>query len=694
MHPEHWLDFGAIPSIPPAEFVGAGLWQLNKGLSDPYKSLLKLLLTRHYASQYPRIRPLCWDLKDQVHRGLVDIESNDAYLLMLTRLTAQLQSEGSDVRIQLARRAFYYKARLPMSELSSAQQNSWRARVMRQLCTGWGWSEHDFYELDQRPHWTPVRIARERNALISEMLSSYRFLAGFSQKYAPRLHISKEDLQVLGNRLFAAFDTRPGKIISINPGISPSLGQETLSLNLRKHVWQLIPGPFRRQETDPARDQVLKQSPSLVELLCFARMNDLLQHHSRIALYPQHNPLSTYELKEVLQVIRSLQPYAPQPEDFRRPARPLQWHLMVNVGVDPQHQLSRRGMQKISNRDDALGYSAARENLIHTIDLVSINSWGEWLVERFSGEAAMLQCLQHMLQYLPQLKHFDWPAMNVHCHCATRASAIRIRVEQLLADVLRHFSEQPRSPYLIEAAETYYLLENSRAGVQLRIAESPMKLLALLQRPLSQFTPYILDRAALHSSPLRLIFDKSRSGLWQLFYWRKDERVYFYFLDEKGALLHQQWPDSGNSSHWLLPLVRFLRQLDQRWQQQTGRTQARKLMVFELRRKAQSYEFEMVRRRLPELSAQSASIDLRAVLDAQQQPTLYCNNLEFSPWQFGPDLYREVVAEIRKLRSQHEEYPLCLSDVLVPDSVSIIEHLQVKQRLENRLNQALADDNL
>lgn len=697
VHADHWLDFGAIPSIPPAEFVGAGLWQLNKGLSDPYKSLLKLLLTRHYASQYPRIRPLCWDLKDQVHQGLVDVESNDAYLLMLTRLTAQLQSEGSDVRIQLARRAFYYKARLPMSELSSAQQNSWRTGVMRKLCAGWGWSEHDFYELDQRPQWSPVRIARERNALISEMLSSYRFLAGFSQKYAPRLHISKGDLQVLGNRLYAAFDTRPGKIISINPGISPSLGQEKLSLNLRKNVWQLIPGQFRRNEADPGaapdREQVLKQSPSLVELLCFARFNELLQSHTRIALYPQYNPLSTYELKEVLQVIRSLQPYQPQAEDFRHPARPLQWHLMVNVGVDPQHQLSRRGMQKISNRDDALGYSAARENLILTIDLVSINSWGEWLVERFSGDAAMLQCLQHMLQYLPQVKQFGWPAMNIQCHCATRSSAIRIRVEQLLDDVLNHFSAQPRSPYLIEAAETYYLLENSREGVQLRIADSPMKLLALLQRPLTHFTPYILDRAALHSSPLRLIFEQSRSGLWQLFYWRKDGRLFFYFLDEKGALLHQQWPDTGNSGQWLLPLVRFLRQLDQRWQQQSGRVQPRKLMLYELRRKPQSYEFEMVRRRLPELAEQSASIDLRAVLDAQQQPTLYCNNLEYSAWQFGGDLYREVAAEVRRLRSSHEAYPLCLSDIVLPDSFSIIEHLQVKQRLENRLNQAVNDSN-
>ena len=33
-------------------------------------------------------------------------------------------------------------------------------------------------------------------------------------------------------------------------------------------------------------------------------------------------------------------------------------------------------MQKISNRDDALGFSAARENLVLTIDLVTLNNWG------------------------------------------------------------------------------------------------------------------------------------------------------------------------------------------------------------------------------------------------------------------------------------------------------------------------------
>lgn len=690
---DHWLDFGAMPGIPPSEFVGAGLWQLNKGLKDPYKSLLKLLITRHYAGQYPNIRPLCWDLKDQVHRGQMDAESNDAYLLMLSRLTRQLQQEGNSERVQLARRAFYYKAGIPLSELSRNQRNSWRAQTMLNLCHSWGWHDEQLQELDQRPHWSPLRIARERNALISEMLGSYRFLAAFSQKYAPRLHISRADMQTLGNRLHAAFDTRPGKIIDINPGISPAIGQERLALNRHRDTWQLIPGVFYRSD-DGMREQqqVLKQSPSLVELLCFARCNGLLENYTRMAVYPTHNPLSQYELKEVTQVIRALKPYKPENADFMQPARPLSWHLLVNVGVDPQYELSRRGMQKISNRDDALGYSAARENLVLTIDLVSINSWGEWLVERFTGDAAMLQCLQNILQYLPIARTNGWPPLSVHCYCASRASAIRLRVEQLLEDVQQHFIRQPKAPYLIEAADSWYLLENSRKGIRLRIADSPLKLLALLARPATQFIGYTLDRTALLSSPLRHIFAQAKPGLWQLFYWRKEGRLYFYFLDEKGALLHQQWPDSAQGSqHWLLPQLRFLRQADQRWQVHDGRTQLRKIMLYELRRKAQTYDFELIRRKIPDLPEQNSTIDLRAVLDSHQQATLYCDGMEFSPWQYGSELYREVVNEVLQRRGSHEHYPLFLSDVELPDSQNMIEHLQIKQRLENRLMQALKD---
>lgn len=685
---EQWLNFGAIADIPPAEFVGAGLWQLHKGLSDPYKSLLKLLLTRHYASQYPKSRPLCWDLKNQVHQGMADAQSNDAYLLLLKRISEQVQQDGNLERVQLIRRAFYYKAQLPMSGLSLNQRNSWRNSAMAALCTQWGWDHSTYQELDERPHWSPLRIAQERNALISEMLSSYRFLTGFSQQYVPKLHISHQDMRSLGNRLYAAFDNRPGKIVNINPGISPSLAQDILTLNLVGGVWQLIPGLW--QPSSGLAAEVLKQSPSFVELLCFARLNGLLQSHTRIMLYPTHNPMSAFEQKEVLQVIRELEPPSASQIDFLQAARPLQWHLFVNVGVDPQHHLSRRGMQKLSSRDDALGFSATRDNLVMTLDLLSLNSWGEWHVERFSGDQALLHCMQHQLQHLTFAREHGWPVLQVHCHCASRASAIRHRVEQVMQDVLPHFLNKPRSPYVLEVAEAYYSFENTRQGIQLRVADSPAKLLALLQRQFSHYVHYTLDRSALINSPIRLILEQSRAGVWQIFYWLRDDRLYFYFLDEKGALLHQQWASralDNNLTPWLLPMLRFLRQVDLRWQRLSERNQPRKVALFELFRKTNSYEFDMVRRRLPELAAQSSSIDLRVVV-IEQQATLYCNGEEFSAWQHGDGLYSAVIQKVLSMRQSHHDYPLWLNDVELKDDHRIIEHLQTKLRLENRLLQA------
>ncbi|ASP38166.1 hypothetical protein CHH28_05465 [Bacterioplanes sanyensis] len=690
IHPEQWLDFGAIPSIPISEFVGAGLWQLNKGLHAPYKALLKLLLNRHYASQYPNIRPLCWDLKDLVHDGNSDAGDCDAYILMLRRISDQLAQEGNQQRIELVRRAFYFKTQLRLTQLSRQQSDSWRSHTLRQLTDAWGWNRFQLEDLDQREQWWPTRVAQERHALISEMLSSYRLIANFSQKHSHRIRVSRRDMRLLGNRLYAEFDARPGKIININPGIVSSLGQETLHLNLcnedqEQQRWQLVVGDWKDDQIRP--EQILKQSPSLIELLCFAQFNGLFTPHTRIRLHPSDNSLNQYQVQELLQRVRALEHQSPSSTELQQAARPINWQLFVNVAVDPQQQLSRRGMQKVSNRDDALGYSSAHDNLILTVDLLTINSWGEWHVNRFTGSVALLDCLQHVLQWLPFAREHGWPEMLSHSLSQTHAGAIAIRVEQLLHDVLQHFLQQPRSPYLIEVAEQYCLLEYQSDGPKLLKADNARHLLHILQRPREQYTAYVFDRAALPGSPLRNIFEHSRSGVWQLFYWHQKQTMYLYFLDERGALLHRT-VTASTQQHPVLPVLRFLRQLDQRWQleQQRG---GRKLLLSELKRQANSYEFELKRKRLPEVAEQTANIDLRAVIDEQQQPTLYCNNEEFSIWQYGDDLYLAVAAAVLKLRTPGSDYPCYLTDVELADNGRVIDHLEAKFRIEQQLNQAL-----
>ncbi len=682
----HWINFGAVATIPAAEFVGAGLWQLNKGLKNPYKSLLKLLLTQHYASQYPNIRPLCWDLKETVHSGNINPLECDGYLLMLKRVSAQVAAEHDNKRLELLRRAFYFKAQLPLTKASQGQKRQWRYQELEQIIKSWQWSEVQLRHLDHRDEWQIHEVQAERNALVNEMLTSYRYLAAFSDKYAKKIHINRQDLTLLGNQLYAIYDAKPGKILTLNPNITANLEQQKISFVLSEQKrWQMISGAYNKEMDQ----RIIKQSASLIELLCYAHFNGLLNNHTNYAIFPDENAVNKYELHELLQVIRSLElPKQIDAANFLRPSYPVQWRLFINTGIDPLHQFTRRGLQKLSNRDDALGFSALKENLIQSIDLFSINSWGEWRVQRFQGKNALIDCLYYLLQHVSFARKFSWPDYQCHCFCASRAKAISLRVSQILGDLTQHVLDQPKTDYILEAGKNYYIWQQDKSGIKLLQADSVAKFLALLVRPRQHYGHYKLDINALRGSPLKPIFEHAKPGAWQIFFWRKDNHYFWYLLDERGALLHQQ-QKANSDSEVLIPIIRFLRQVDQRMQGRLVRQRARPLFMFELKRNNESAEFERIPRRLPPLQEQSSQIQLNAILDDQQQVNIYCNGEEFSIWQWGDQLYKKVAQTILDMRTEKEIYSVYLTDLTLDSDESIIQHIKCKQVIEKELNHAL-----
>jgi adenylate cyclase class 1 len=686
IHDVHWINFGSIPTIPAAEFVGAGLWQLNKGLKNPYKSLLKLLLTQHYASQYPDIRPLCWDLKDAVHSGDTEPLTCDSYLLMLNRVSDHVAAEFDDKRLELLRRAFYFKADLPLTKATQGQKRQWRYQELQQIVDAWQWTYPRIAHLDNRNEWLVHEVQTERNALVNEMLTSYRYLASFSEQYATKIRINRQDLTLLGNQLYAIYDAKPGKILTINPNIAPDLVQDKISLVLSpENRWQLISGTYNKE----GNNRNIKQSPSLIELLCYAHFNGLISHHTNYAIYPENNLLTIYELKELIQVVRQI----PLPKDvdtnnFLHPSSPAQWQIFINAGIDPMYKFTRQGMQKLSSRGDALVYSALKENLVQSIDLLTINSWGEWQVQRFKGENTIVDSLYYLLQYIPLARKQGWPEYLCHCFCASRAQAISARVHQVISDLTQHTLAHPKVDYILEAGKNYYVWQQDRNGINLQQADSVAKFLTILARPREHYGHYALDINALSGSPLKAIFQNAKPDTWQLYFWHKEDSYFWYLLDEQGILLHQQQKASSNTEV-LMPIIRFLRQVDQRMQGRLIRANARPILLFELVRNKETTEFDPLPRRLPPLQQQASRIQLNAILDDQHQVNIYCNGEEFSIWEWGSELYTQVAKTILSMRSDNENYPVYLTDLALHSDESIIQHIKYKQGIEKDLNHAL-----
>lgn len=701
------LDLGHLAHVPPGEYVGAGLWQLFKGIDSPHKSLLKLLLTEVYASEHPTVRCLSLDYKQAVFANRLDLDELDPYVMVYRRIERYLQQRGETARLELVRRSLYLKVNKKLSGLGNARASGWQRRLLQRLADEWGWDERQLALLDSRSQWKVAQVAVERRELVAELNHSYRFLGQFAQHLSASSRADQRDLNVLGRRLYAAFERRAGKIEVINPGIAPDLAEDTLTLvqspNRKEpgsHHWGLYNGNLGVHEWE--HFSPIKRCRELLELLTWAHRNGVIDSSTRLALHPGASELSEFELFNLL---GSLQQSIPLPLPPVSEARLLQPSvadeilLLVNVGVDPLRHHRDLNILMTTERTDSLSYAGVRENLVLTVDQVTLNSWNEVLVQRFDGEHALLRCLRDYLNSLGQRSHR--PRLRVRCFCHNRAQAITQRVEDLFITAQRLLDQGLGHRYLVQVAQYTHVLELLPSQVALTTLADHDAVLDHLGQARTRYSPLHLDPQALQDHDLPLLLEQAVPGCIQVFYRLLDGWADLYVLDEHNALWQQRLP-LHDENHLLLPLQRFLRSVVMRHDArlaldslQQGSLDIRYAQLLPSGPgKARSIE----PRALPHAGVDQPYYEVQAILQAGAQGevhvTLYCDQQEFSELEHGDQLYETVARQILGRRRSAGHYrcyitDLDLSELLDDEQGSTLLYLRYKRELEHALNQGL-----
>ena len=701
------LDLGSLAQIPPGEYVGAGLWQLFKGIDSPYKSLLKLLLTEVYASEHPTVRCLSLDYKQAVFANHLNLDELDPYVMVYRRIERYLQQRGETARLELVRRSLYLKVNKKLSGLDRTRSSGWQRQLLQRLTDEWGWDERQLAMLDSRSQWKVRQVAVERRELVAELNHSYRFLGQFAQSQDANSRADQRDLNVLGRRLYAAFERRAGKIEVINPGIAPDIAEDTLTLvqspNRKEpgsHHWGLYNGNLGVHEWE--HFSPIKRCRELLELLTWAHRNGVIDSSTRLALHPGDSDLSEFELFNLL---GSLQQSIPLPLDSVSEERLLQPSvadeilLLVNVGVDPLRQHRDLNILMTTERTDSLSYAGVRENLVLTLDQITRNSWNEVLVQRYDGEHALLRCLRDFLNSLGQRS--QRPQVKVRCFCHNRAQAISQRVEEIFDTAQRLLDQGLNHRYLLQVAQYTHVLELLPGQVSLATMAEHDAVLDHLGEVRSRYSPLHLDGNALQDYDLPLLLEQGRRNCIQVFYRLLDGWADLYVLDENNALWQQRLP-LFDESHLLLPLQRFLRSV-------VVRHDAR-LPLDHLQQASLGIHYAQLlpsgpgkARSIEPRPAPSAGIDqpyyeVQAILQAgtgdDVHVTLYCDQQEFSELEHGDQLYAVVARQILGQRRSAGHYrcyitDLDLSELLEDEQGSTSLYLRYKRELEHALNQGL-----
>jgi len=701
------LDLGQLSHIPPGEFIGAGLWQLYKGIDSPYKSVLKLLLTEVYASEYPRVRCLSLAFKQAVFANQLDLDTLDPYMMVYRRIEQYLQERGETQRLELVRRSLYLKVNKKLSGLAGQRSGGWQRQLLGRLAAEWGWDERQLAMLDSHSQWKVRQVADERRALVAELNHSYRLLKQFASSQNASSRADQRDLNVLGRRLYAAFERRAGKVEVINPSIAPDLAEDTLTLvqsPSRKepgsHHWGLYNGNLGVHEWE--HFSPIKRCRELLELLTWAHRNGVIDSRTRVALHPGVSDLSEFELFNLL---GSLQQTLPLPLATVSEVRLLQPSvadeilLLVNVGLDPLRQHRDLNILMTTERTDSLSYAGVRENLVQTLDQVTLNSWNEVLVQRYEGEHALMRCLRDFLNSLGPRRHR--PRLRVRCFCHNRAQAIGQRVQAIFDKVLGLLDQGLNHRYLLQVQQYTHLLELQAGQVTLVTLQDHDAVLACLGEERGAYSPWHLDANVLQDHDLSWVLQQGRPQCIQVFYRLQKDWAEVYVLDEYNALWQQRLA-LDDEQNLLLPLQRFLQSVVIRQAAllplDSPQHASLDILYHQLLPSAAGKARSLEPRPTPGDGSDQYYYEVQAIVQAGNdddvQVTLYCNQQEFSQLDHGEQLYAVVAQQILGQRQKAERYrcyitDLDLSQLLSEGRGSTVLYLRYKQALEQALNDEL-----
>jgi len=656
-----YIDFGGIPEIPTNEFVGAGIWQLYKGIDSPYKSVLKLLLLEAYANENFN-EPLSLKLKRKIYIALdnlqtMDADELDAYVLVYQRLEEYLLSQNQPMRLELVRRCFYFKSGKQLSRTSRNAAKAWQRLLLEKMIKHWHWDHHQLTMLDNRAYWKSPHVLVERNLLANELSQGYRLLVDMNKNNSSEAAISGNELLILGRKLHAAFERKAGKIDWINPNISQDLSEPALcfvqTLEAGASIWQAYRGSqqdftLRSQASEP-----IKRSRNFIELLLWCYGNGIFSQGTKLDIVTKDFSLQPSQRQQLLHVIQQWLPLPlkkAEHESFTQNAQPTKILLLFNIGVEPQADLHKKGMQMLSSQRDAFGYSGMKENLVISADVIQTNTWGE-LVSRHFDSDALINCLLHYLRLIPPGKNVALPELTIKCFSLGQGNTIEHRVLELWRTIIACFYSGTRARntrFIFEMADEYFLLQFIQQHAQILRFHSYEKLLEKLALPQMEFSPLVIDSYALRDKPLRLFCEIVKTPAIYLFYHIEHQQIQFTVVDHKGAFFSKT-AELFNIQALLRPLCRFIRSAIERqaldYEHHSDNTanvdELQSIKIFELVGDVKQKNAYLEPRNVAQDLSQLQFINVCAVAEPNQNEelsfTLYCDGKECSTLEFGDD---------------------------------------------------------
>ncbi len=382
-----YIDLGHVIRPDPEEFFGAALWQMNKSIQYPFKSVLKMGLMEAYLFEQEK-GLLCDEIKKELLESPDKHGEIDPYLKMFERTVSYYKSQGMGKEVRLLRSSFLMKLGINVEkglDLLTLAKNrlTERERHISDILKKWDITGKEITAMgkDFACYEGGYQDLGEMNRFFLDVyvrLSDWLESAKLKER-----RISDKDMTVLGRKLFTYFERREGKVPFIYPGNAPKnppagvsltndtdqsgkkywLLFDTLIQNLANYKFEAFTEPIARFNT-------------IMEMLTWMVINKMWKPDSRMRFLSN---VSVYKSVDVLEILKGM------------------YDFFIEAGqVEPSREdyLSDKVILKVFAVPNlGMGHTPGE---ITRVDMVLFDSWGEYECVRKKTQKAYMETVNLM----------------------------------------------------------------------------------------------------------------------------------------------------------------------------------------------------------------------------------------------------------------------------------------------------------
>ena len=397
INPGDFIDLGCVAGIPKAEIFGACLWQMNKALDSPFKSVIKFAYLELLLQQQQNALPLFSDRvkrlitypekltnpKDAMEPGEVD-----PYLLLAREIIAfyqQAKLEQMSKWASLIRECLFLKTLEGVESQKQAKfgQKSHLKTIMAQM-ENWNILPEDYQKFLNFRYWQYRELVAFGGRVHEYLIETYKRLRWFFKKFGPEtgLTITERDISILGRKLFTFYEKKENKIEYVRSVSRQLMAREDITIHITKFEGSFFYYAFQGElDHETVKDQVeavIRRDDNLIRLVAWLLVNGILSAHTRLHLTKNFLPIDLADIQLLAEAMLKTFPMVHfsriAPAQLLEQENILRALVVVNFFKDPV-----KGSKTLAST------------------VMSVNSYGEYFLHHHTTLAQLKNVLRTLL---------------------------------------------------------------------------------------------------------------------------------------------------------------------------------------------------------------------------------------------------------------------------------------------------------